>query len=95
MEKENYTPINCNLYDQLEAYAVKRTLLNIEFEDEKGNLIQQEMMFTNFTIENGAEYGFLNTKQGELKIRLDRIKTINGHNLIDEFGKSCTLPSKA
>lgn len=91
METKKYIPINCNLYDQLEAYAVKRTPVEIDYLTEDGSTKTRSVIFVNFKIENDGEYGFLQSNGEELKIRLDRILTIDGNNLKDEFGESCAI----
>ncbi len=67
-----YKPISCSLYDQLEAYAVKKTLLEIKYiEDGAEKTIQDYII--NFKTLNKEEFLILSC--GE-EIRLDKVLTI-------------------
>lgn len=91
MSGKKYIPINCGLYDQLEAFAVKRDLLTIQFEEGSKTVVVDHVQILDFKTEKDGEYGILQTGKGNLKIRLDKLIAINGENLNNEFGESCTL----
>ena len=90
--KSPYIPINCSLYDQLEAFAVKRTIISVSFETTLDMADLPKAAFVNFKTEKDGEYGIISTPEGEYKIRLDFIKKLNGIAVKDKFGGSCSLP---
>lgn len=70
-DKQTYQCIGCNLYDELEAYAVKRTLLEVTFVDENGADERiEKFRIVDFETKNKEE--FLLSDTG-LRIRLDRL----------------------
>ncbi len=65
----SYKPISCGLYDQLEAYAVKKTMLEIVYLDENEEKTIKEYI-VNFKTLNKEEYLILSNG---LEIRLDKV----------------------
>lgn len=80
--ENKYTPIDCNLYDVLEAMATQRKEVSLRYTGDHG---PQEIktMISNLVTRNKEEY--LITSQQE-EIRLDRIVAIDD---IDFTGKFC------
>lgn len=72
MPEEPYNPISCDYHDQLEAAAMHRKPVELEFElegvpqKEKGRV---EDVYTS----NGAEFVRFAADSGSLEIRLDHI----------------------
>lgn len=78
-----YSSIDCNHYDRLEAWATLRKNCDIVWINNDGmkHLVKSKIL--NFEIRNGAEY--LVGEQG-LQIRLDQLISVNG---IPLEGNSC------
>ncbi|MGB0392021.1 MAG: Rho-binding antiterminator [Salibacteraceae bacterium] len=89
-----YTPINCNLYDQLEAYAVLKTPLTLDVELDGVSEILEGCLITDFKTQKEGEFAFVRQNEKQMKIRLDKIVSINNIKVIDEFGVSCSIPNK-
>ncbi len=71
-KKSNYKPIDCNFYDRLEAWSVRKVEVNICLTDTDSlttGVIQD------LYIKEKAEFLLLNTGQ---EIRLDKIASVNG-----------------
>jgi len=72
MSEERYEPVSCDYHDQLEAAAMHRTPVELEFEldgvpqKERGRV---EDVFT----ANGAEFVRFAADSGSVEIRLDHI----------------------
>lgn len=76
----SYTPINCNYYDKLEAYATLKTTLTIVYiEDAKTCKIHNTRIVTLFA-KNHEEFLVLDNEQ---IIRLDKLVSINGETIPD------------
>jgi len=78
-----YSPIDCNYYDRLEAWATLRKDCDIVWINSDAIKHHVKSKILNFEIRNGAEY--LVGEQG-LQIRLDQLVTVNG---IPLEGNSC------
>lgn len=73
-QTSKYQNINCSYYDQLEAYATKRTkCLVIYFDDDLEKTL--EGIIVDVFAKDGAEYLKLNNG---IVIRLDQLISING-----------------
>lgn len=71
--ENNYKPIACHFYDELEALAVKRTKLHIIYlEDNKQKEIED--LIVNFKTLNKEEFMILSSG---LQIRLDKIVRVD------------------
>ena len=72
MPEDRYEPVSCDYHDQLEAAAVHRNPVELEFEldgvpqREKGRI---EDVYTS----NGAEFVRFASDSGPIEIRLDHI----------------------
>jgi len=73
-EKQSYRSIGCSYYDQLEAYAVKRTRCSIVHRNGE-SVGTSEGIIVNLFAKDSAE--FLKLDDGTV-IRLDRIVSVNG-----------------
>ena len=95
MESNNnskkYIPINCGLYDQLEAFAVKKELLTIKYEEGSETLTQIDLLILDFKTKKIGEFGYFKLLNEEFEIRLDLILSVNGKSVKDEYGESCAL----
>lgn len=81
--KQNYTPVSCLLYDELERYAVKSTNVKIKYlEDNEEKSIEDFII--NLETKNKEE--FLILKSGG-KIRLDKIISLNDK----VFSEECSI----
>ena len=72
--KSDYSPIDCNYYDRLEAWATLKESCTIVWINNDGIKHQVKSKILNFEIRNGAEY--LVGEQG-LQIRLDQLVSVN------------------
>ncbi len=80
--ENKYTPIDCNLYDVLEAMATQRKEISLHYTGDQGPL-EIRTKISDLVTRNKEEY--LITSQQE-EIRLDRILAIDD---IDFAGKFC------
>ncbi|RPD39675.1 hypothetical protein [Chitinophaga barathri] len=69
-----YTPINCDYYDRLEAWATMHTICLLRFYDEEGGEHEVSTRIKDLYALNKAEY--LLADNG-LVIRLDRLIAVN------------------
>lgn len=79
MKNNEYSPISCTFYDLLEAFATKKQLVTLVFNEMKQEKMVQSVIVT-FVIENKVEYLLLQSRQ---KIRLDSLIEVGGHKLSD------------
>lgn len=74
-KKQTYKCINCNLYDELESYAIRKTELTVSYISEDGReQLKDSFIIVDFETKNKEE--FLISDQGH-RIRLDRLVEIN------------------
>jgi len=72
MSQDRYEPVSCDYHDQLEAAAMHKSMVEIEFElegvtqKERGRV---EDVYTN----DGAEFIRFASESGPVEIRLDHI----------------------
>jgi transcriptional antiterminator Rof (Rho-off) len=92
MTERTYLPINCGLYDQLEAFAVKRIMVSITFESQANLHDFKDATFLDFKTQKDGEFAKLFANGEMYMVRLDYLKTINGIAVKDAFGGSCSLP---
>ena len=78
-----YEPINCNFYDILEANAVLKKVVLIEY-FESGNLKSIDNRIVDLFIKDKAEYMRL---ENGLEIRLDTIYAVDGNILEGACGR--------
>jgi len=69
----DYKPINCNLYDQIESYAVKKNNVDIIYLDEE--LKKEKISGKVENIYSNQNSEFLTISN--INIRLDKIKSIS------------------
>jgi len=72
---KKYIPIDCNYYDVLEAFATKRTLVDIQYRDDQQKPQRIQSKIVDFFILDKVEY--LKLKEGQ-SIRLDFLVAVNG-----------------
>lgn len=72
---EPYQPINCEFHDLLEHHAVRRTDSKVVYRDDAGARCEVTDTIADLGAEAGVEYM---TLSGGLRIRLDRIESVNG-----------------
>jgi Rho-binding antiterminator len=70
-----YTPIDCNFYDILEASAVLKKVVVIEFMNDLENIQTTTQRIVDLFIKNKIE--FMKLENG-LEIRLDYLKSVDG-----------------
>lgn len=80
---DNYKPVDCGFYDRLEAAAVLRKTVEIEFLKDDSS-VTSEAVIKDLRAVNGAE--FLILTDGT-EIRLDRIVSVDGIS----SGNSCSV----
>lgn len=72
MAEERYEPIACDYHDQLEAAAMHKSAVELEFELD--GVPQKELgMVEDVYTANGAEFIRFAAESGSLEIRLDHI----------------------
>jgi Rho-binding antiterminator len=72
MSEETYCPISCDYHDQLEAAAMHRQQVELEF-DLEGSTQKERGRVEDVYTANGAEFIRFATDDGPLEIRLDHI----------------------
>lgn len=77
----SYRPIDCNYYDLLEAAAVQSRVVNLEYYDESDRSTAVKARIADLQAINGEE--FLTTNTG-ITFRLDRLISMDGHNVPDQ-----------
>lgn len=72
MTEERYEPVSCDYHDQLEAAAMHRNPVELEF-DLDGVAQKQRGRIADVYTTEGAEFVRFDSDSGPLEIRLDRI----------------------
>ena len=72
MPEDRYEPVSCDYHDQLEAAAMHRTPVELEF-DLEGVAQRQQGTVADVYTADGAEFVRFDSDTGPLEIRLDRI----------------------
>jgi Rho-binding antiterminator len=72
MSEEHYQPVSCDYHDQLEAAAMHKSTVEIEFDLEGVTQKERGRVEDVFTA-NGAEFIRFASDSGKLEIRLDHI----------------------
>lgn len=71
-QQEPYKPISCDYHDQLEAAAMHKERVELEFELEGVTQRERGRVADVYTA-HGAEFVKFETEKGPLEIRLDQI----------------------
>ena len=72
MTEEHYQPVSCDYHDQLEAAAMHKSTVEIEF-DLEGVTQKERGRVEDVYTANGAEFIRFASDSGSLEIRLDHI----------------------
>ncbi len=72
---QQYTPINCDLYDRLEAQATLCKAVHLTLLEDDGSTYEEIGLIKTFQAHNGVEH--LIMENGK-RIRLDKITHLNG-----------------
>ena len=72
MAEERYEPVSCDYHDQLEAAAMHKTPVELEF-DLNGVSQRERGRVEDVYTADGAEFIRFSSETGSLEIRLDRI----------------------
>ncbi len=72
MSDERYEPVSCDYHDQLEAAAMHKNVVELEFELE-GVPQKERGKIEDVYTANGAEFVKFASDAGSLEIRLDQI----------------------
>lgn len=75
MSKQEYVPISCSFYDELEAIATLRQEAVIKYSEEAGKTIEVRSKIKDLFTRAKAEYLLLDSG---LEIRLDQLISVNG-----------------
>lgn len=75
MTNEPYEPVSCDYHDELEAAAMHKKEVQLEFELEGVTQRERGRIADVFTA-NGAEFVKFESEKGKLEIRLDQIISI-------------------
>ncbi|MDD3449458.1 MAG: transcriptional antiterminator, Rof [Gammaproteobacteria bacterium] len=74
---DDYTPIGCDRYSELELHIMHRDRLRTAWRDAEGNLHQEVLSPQDLQTREGAEYLLAETLTGAaIELRLDRILRI-------------------
>ena len=71
---DNYIPVACSFYDQLELFAMRRTAVNIHYTSENQNHEVEGIIKDVYCAEDRVEYLKMDN---DLIIRLDTITKLN------------------
>ena len=71
-----YKPIDCNFYDILEALAIKKRYVRIQYKTELHEFQTIDAMIKDLYIKQGFEYMLLANGQ---EVRLDYLISVDGH----------------
>ena len=72
MTEERYEPVSCDYHDELEAAAMHKNEVELEF-DLNGVAQKQRGRIADVYTANGAEFVKFESEKGPLEIRLDQI----------------------
>jgi Rho-binding antiterminator len=72
MTEERYEPVSCDYHDQLEAAAIHKKEVELEF-DLNGVSQKERGRIADVYTANGAEFVKFEADSGEVDIRLDQI----------------------
>ena len=72
MTNEPYEPVSCDYHDELEAAAMHKKEVQLEFELE-GVTQRERGRIADVYTANGAEFVKFESEKGKLEIRLDQI----------------------
>lgn len=72
MTEEPYQPVSCDYHDELEAAALHKKKVELEF-DLEGVVQKERGRIADVYTADGAEFVRFETKDGSLEIRLDQI----------------------
>ncbi len=77
----NYQPISCTFHDYIEHYIVRAEVVNIKFSENVSEISLDSRILDSYTTNTKEE--FIEIENYSKHIRLDRIISINEHNLKD------------
>jgi Rho-binding antiterminator len=77
MSSERYQPVSCDYHDQLEAAAMHKREVELEF-DLEGVVQTERGRISDVFTSDGAEFVKFESPKGEIEIRLDRIVSMKG-----------------
>jgi Rho-binding antiterminator len=72
MTEERYEPVSCDYHDQLEAAAVTKKEVELEF-DAQGVRQRERGKISDVYTDSGAEFVNLEAGNGSVRVRLDQI----------------------
>ena len=72
MSEQHYEPVSCDYHDQLEAAAMHKTEVELEF-DLDGVTQKDRGRIADVYTANGAEFVKFESEKGPVEIRLDQI----------------------
>lgn len=94
MKNEAYVPINCGFYDQLEVFAIRKMKVDLRYALNNTEVELNGAIIQNFKTQTDGEF-LIGTHENEsLKIRLDRLISVNGINIQENYGEACALHAK-
>lgn len=72
MGESDYQPVSCDYHDQLEAAAMHKQEVELEFEA-KGERVRERGIIADVFTREGAEYVKVAKPAGSIELRLDQI----------------------
>ncbi len=94
MKRQKYIPIDCNFYDNLEAFATTQKIIEINYLNTNyDKIISQKIKIKDLETLNGEEFMIfenIENSESNIKIRLDRLINIDGIE-VPKNGNSCIL----
>lgn len=72
----DYTPIDCDQHSVLELLAMRRAPVRVEAVDEFGDPVSRSGQVADVLIHDRAEFLRIDTDDGSLDLRLDRLRVI-------------------
>jgi Rho-binding antiterminator len=93
MQNRHYIPVDCAFYDNLEAFATTKKIVEINYLDiNYDKAINQKIKVKDLETKNGEEFMIFEVESDKqkIKIRLDRLLDIDGIE-VPKSGESCSF----
>lgn len=74
---DDYQPISCGAYDEVEVLAMRRTAVVLDVVDDQGDDQRIEGLVVDTSIHDGAEFMVLEVHGERRELRLDRLRRID------------------
>jgi len=72
--KTTYQPISCDIYDHIEIFAMRKTMVDVEYRDDSDQVQQLQSRILDTKVANKEEFILLESGQ---EIRMDKLIRLN------------------